>query len=211
MEEQIRSHDEATLQAAFEAVYGKAPIYKQKKLKAKDSWSTPQPEFDIINAEFRLNWDVCASDDNHKLPNYFTIQQDGLKQSWKGLRCWCNPRYSDPAPWIRKALWGSQRNCAFVVMLIKADPSTAVWRECIAPYAEVRPFDRRVKFVKPEGITLSAKNKGQSPDFPSVLVIFRDPALRDFLANRSGCSFHKFNPPLKIMPAIYGHKPKKRK
>jgi len=184
------------------AIYGNPPSIKQKKPKEKDSWATPQQEFDIINAEFGLNWDVCASHENHKLSNYWTIEDNGLAQSWYNLRCWCNPPYSDPAPWIRKALWESRINCAVVVMLLKADSSTKVWLECIAPYAEVRPFNRRVKFVKPEGVILGDKNKNGSPDFASALVIFRPPLEN---LDRNG---QKFVRPLKIMPAIYGYKVK---
>ena len=50
-----------------------------------DQWSTPQEFFDEINKEFCFTLDPCADKQNHKCTNYFTKEQDGLKQDWGGI------------------------------------------------------------------------------------------------------------------------------
>ena len=50
--------------------------------------------------------DVAANHYNAKCPRYFTIEDDGLAQSWAGERVWCNPPFSNIEPWVRKA-WAS--------------------------------------------------------------------------------------------------------
>lgn len=43
-------------------------------------WDTPQSFFDEVNKEFHFDLDVCATHENHKCPNYFTKEDDGLKK-----------------------------------------------------------------------------------------------------------------------------------
>lgn len=52
-----------------------------------DEWSTPQNFFDEINKEFKFDLDPCATIDNHKCENFFTIEDDGLKKNWGGAEC----------------------------------------------------------------------------------------------------------------------------
>jgi phage N-6-adenine-methyltransferase len=51
---------------------------------ATDLWSTPQALFDKLDAKHNFMLDVCATDENAKCANYFTADQDGLKQIWGG-------------------------------------------------------------------------------------------------------------------------------
>ena len=55
-------------------------------------WETPQDFFDQLNGEFHFTLDVCANSENAKCEKYYTKEQDGLKQPWKGT-VWCNPPY----------------------------------------------------------------------------------------------------------------------
>lgn len=52
----------------------------------KDDWGTPQDLFDALNKEFGFTLDPCADDNNHKCAKYYTVEQDGLAQSWAGKR-----------------------------------------------------------------------------------------------------------------------------
>lgn len=77
-------------------------VQKERKLNtevmfssATDSWSTPQEFFDSVAKEFPFSLDVCASPENAKCTEYYTKEDDGLKQNWKGI-CWMNPPYGDP-------------------------------------------------------------------------------------------------------------------
>lgn len=68
-----------------------------------DEWATPKQLFDKLNAEFHFNTDVCATAENAKCSRYYTKEQDGLKQEWRGV-CWMNPPYGrEIEKWIRKA------------------------------------------------------------------------------------------------------------
>lgn len=69
---------------------------------------TPQDFFERLNREFRFRTDVCALPHNAKCKRYFTPEQDGLKQEWRGT-CWMNPPYGREIPkWIRKAYESSR-------------------------------------------------------------------------------------------------------
>jgi phage N-6-adenine-methyltransferase len=57
-----------------------------------DMWATPQDFFDKLNAEFNFELDVCATEDNAKCSKYYSPEEDGLQQEWKGM-CWMNPPY----------------------------------------------------------------------------------------------------------------------
>ena len=61
-------------------------IQKKQYTNRSDEWSTPQDVFDELNAEFHFDLDPCATDENHKCENYFTKEQDGLKQNWGGVQ-----------------------------------------------------------------------------------------------------------------------------
>ena len=64
----------------------KEMIQKKQYTNRSDEWSTPQDVFDELNAEFHFDLDPCATDENHKCENYFTKEQDGLKQNWGGVQ-----------------------------------------------------------------------------------------------------------------------------
>ena len=51
-----------------------------------DEWATPQKIFDDLNNEFYFTLDACATEQNHKCEKYFTKAEDGLKQSWGGIK-----------------------------------------------------------------------------------------------------------------------------
>lgn len=45
-------------------------------------WETPTEFFDKLNKKFKFDLDACASDENHKTPNYYTEKDDALTKSW---------------------------------------------------------------------------------------------------------------------------------
>lgn len=49
-----------------------------------DEWATPPEIFDELDREFDFNLDVCATHENHKCKNYFTVDNSGLSQKWGG-------------------------------------------------------------------------------------------------------------------------------
>lgn len=124
-------------------------------------WGTPQDFFDNLNDIFEFELDVCASPENAKCENFFTEEQDGLSQEWKGV-CWCNPPYGRGiGRWIQKAYESSMENDATVVCLVPARTDTKWFENCWkAPFLV---FVRgRLKF---QGAETSAP-------FPSCVVVF---------------------------------------
>ena len=127
-----------------------------------DVWPTPQTFFDTINAEFSFTLDVCALQENTKCTEFYSPEQNGLTQEWRGT-CWCNPPYSQLREWITKARQEAEKG-ATVVMLIPARTDTRAWHEHIFgnPNVEVRFIKGRIVYQK----------RTPSP-FPSAVIIFR--------------------------------------
>lgn len=126
-----------------------------------DLWATPQYFFDLVNAEFGFNLDVCASIENAKCADYFSVEVNGLSQEWIGV-CWMNPPYGRQiGAWMRKAYESSTKG-ATVVCLVPARTDTRWWHD-YAIKGEIRFIKGRLKF---------GDSKNSAP-FPSALVIFR--------------------------------------
>lgn len=128
-----------------------------------DLWETPQDFFDNLNNEFNFDIDVCASQENAKCNTYFTKEQDGLQQSWRGMVCWCNPPYGrEVGKWVQKAYISSKNEGSTVVMLLPARTDTRWFHDYIYNKSEIRFIKGRLKF---------GDSKNSAP-FPSMVVIF---------------------------------------
>ena len=76
---------------------------------ASDKWATPQWLFDVLDDEFHITLDPCASPDNAKCEDFFTIEDDGLARSWEGQVVFMNPPYGRYIiDWMKKA-WEEAR------------------------------------------------------------------------------------------------------
>ena len=130
-----------------------------------DMWSTPQKFYDKLNDEFNFTLDPCATKDNAKCDNFFTVDDDGLKQDWSGNIVFCNPPYGRAIKdWVKKSYEESLKNNTTVVMLIPSRTDTIYFHEFIYSKAEIRFIKGRLKFG-------DAKN---SAPFPSIVVIYRN-------------------------------------
>lgn len=129
-----------------------------------DEWGTPQKLFDMLNAEFKFEIDVCASADNHKCEKYFTKKDDGLKQDWGTRVCFMNPPYGkEIGKWTKKAV-ETAKNGGVVVGVLPNRTDTN-WYSDVMKASEIRIVKGRLKF-----------NDGEnSAPFPSVVVIWGTP------------------------------------
>ena len=92
----------------------------------RNNWETPRDLFDKLNEEFNFELDVCATSENAKCKKYYSPEEDGLKEEWKGL-CWMNPPYGrEIGKWMKKA-YESALAGATVVCLVPARTDTAWW------------------------------------------------------------------------------------
>lgn len=71
-----------------------------------DDRALPPGDFAPLQARFAFTVDAAASEDNAKLPRFWTKATDGLSQDWRGERVYCNPPYSSIEPWVEKAHTG---------------------------------------------------------------------------------------------------------
>lgn len=125
--------------------------------------------------------DVAACAESHHAPRYFTKADDGLRRAWSG-RVWCNPPYSDIAPWVSKA-WASIRDsgASVIAMLIPATRTEQGWwqrdvepfrdRHAACDYATLRAhfLPGRTSFARP-----GSGGVGQSgAPFGCVLLVWR--------------------------------------
>jgi phage N-6-adenine-methyltransferase len=130
---------------------------------ATDLWSTPPNLFDKLDQEFGFCLDVCASADNAKCRFHYTVEDDGLKQSWAMPNAvWMNPPYGRGiGAWVKKAYETGQKGTV-VVCLLPARTDTAWWHDyCMK--GEIRFIRGRLKF---------GGHKNSAP-FPSAIVIFK--------------------------------------
>jgi phage N-6-adenine-methyltransferase len=126
-------------------------------------FSTPQWLFDQLDSEFHFTVDVCASSQNAKCRRYFDSKMDGLKQSWAGETCWCNPPYGRRVgAWFKKAYEESRQPSTTVVMLVFGRTDTAWFHEYVLPFAEVRFLRGRLTF----------ENMQHSAPFGSMICVF---------------------------------------
>ena len=127
----------------------------------RDERPTPQDFFDALHAEFGFTLDVAAGPDNHKCPDYFTVEDDGLMQDWHGV-VWCNPPYSEVGEWVAKAYRESLRGVTSV-LLLPSSTDTAWFYDWVLPFAEIRFVRGRIRFV----------GQDNPAPFGSVVCIFR--------------------------------------
>ncbi len=129
-------------------------------------WATPQRFFDELNEEFHFTLDACASDENFKVANYYTKEQNSLSLPWTGV-VWCNPPYGkDIKLWLQKGR-EAVVDGATVVFLIHSRTDTRWFHEHVYKVAdEIRFVKGRLKFEHKSG-------KNQSAPFPSLIAVYR--------------------------------------
>lgn len=129
------------------------------------TWETPQGFFNKLDDLFGFTLDACASDENAKVANYYTEEQDALLQDWQGV-VWCNPPYGrEQIKFIQKAHDESVKHGSTVVCLIPARPDTKVWQDLIFKHAD------QICFIKGR---LKFGNSKDAAPFPSALIVFGD-------------------------------------
>ena len=92
------------------------------------------------------------------------VNPNGLRD-FDGLGMWpnrtkVNPPYSDPEPWVNKAIEASKQG-KIIVLLLKHDSSTKWWSKLHEAGGHFLPIIGRLSFPK----------TGKPAPFPSVLVV----------------------------------------
>ncbi|MFV0574798.1 MAG: phage N-6-adenine-methyltransferase [Vibrio sp.] len=150
---------------------------------ANDNWRTPPEPFHNLDREFNFVADMAADNDNHLCDLYFTEEDDSLSFEWaKEINAivlgnqtkyvWCNPPYSNPLPWVKKAV-EAQANGLGVVMLLNYDHSVTWFYEALKGVSEIRNIitdgtkiqnsaSGRLAFLDCNGEPQNGNSKGQT-------------------------------------------------
>jgi phage N-6-adenine-methyltransferase len=146
--------------------------------KGNDCFETPKHLFAQLDMIFDFTLDVaCTSENCLVIKNgvvsygfYYDQGDDGLKESWKYNRCFCNPPFSDKAKWIKKAYNEViNNNCPIVVMVLPTNcMDSKAWHEYIEGKMHYEILKGRVSFIDPE--TKKPKSGNNSG---TVIVYFK--------------------------------------
>lgn len=130
-----------------------------------DLWQTPDPLFWSLDAEFDFTLDPCCTKETAKCQKFYTPDDDGLAQSWKGERVFCNPPYSrgNIDKWVEK-MHNERYDAELIVGLLPVSTSAKWFHKWIYRKSEIRFLKGRVRFV---GAPYTAP-------FSSMLVIYRN-------------------------------------
>ena len=133
-----------------------------------DEWSTPQHIFDVLNQKFNFTLDPASDGVNNKCAKYYTIQTNGLNQTWHRETVFVNPPYSKTYDWVSKSYHEVLKGNTTVVMLLPARTDTKWFHEfCLDPI-----LVKSVTFIK--GRLKFGGHKNSAP-FPSMIVEFCPP------------------------------------
>lgn len=117
----------------------------------KDNWRTPT----WLKGFYSDYFDPCILESD-------TIHEaDMLGSNW-GSPAFVNPPYSNPLPWVKKAIAEASQGCD-VVMLLKVDPSTEWYKLLVEADAHFCYFNERLKFDDVKGCA----------NFPSMLIFLQ--------------------------------------
>ncbi|AUR96789.1 DNA N-6-adenine-methyltransferase [Vibrio phage 1.232.O._10N.261.51.E11] len=149
---------------------------------ANDLWRTPPEVFNTLDREFNFAADMASSHQNALCALHFTEENDSLSFNWANCPAlqskrveyvWLNCPYSNPMPWVKKAL-EAQANGLGVVMLFNDDTSVGWFAEALKGVSEIRHIvadatpegkreysTGRIAFLDGEGKPIPGNNKPQ--------------------------------------------------
>ena len=144
-------------------------------------WETPDDLFNALDEIFHFDLDVCATKDNTKCGQFFSPEDDGLKQTWKSKTCWMNPPYGRKVgEWIHKAFWEAHEHNITVVGLLPARTDTRWWHDWVMRAQQIWFIKGRVYFLNENKVSDRAP-------FPSCVVIWmgatqtKTPTIRTYI------------------------------
>jgi phage N-6-adenine-methyltransferase len=92
--------------------------------------------------------DVAACAEAHCAPRYYTKADNGLQLPWDAPRVFCNPPYSDIAPWVDKAwLEWDRPELEVIAMLVPAIKTEQPWWQRLVEPVRDRGASLRTWFL----------------------------------------------------------------
>lgn len=123
---------------------------KQKPGRSKQDYGTDPKFLAAIERRFgKIDFDLAARADNAVVPNFYSPEQDSLKQDWTlpGVRvAFLNPPFADIRPWAEKC--ESVRNLPrWTLMLVPASVGSAWFAAHVEAKAMVFGIGPRLTFI----------------------------------------------------------------
>lgn len=142
----------------------------------QNEWYTP-PEYirKAVEVMGGIDCDPASSEIANRIvgaDTYFTAEQDGLAQTWRG-RVWMNPPYSQPliADFCRAAVEKLDSGEIMEAMVLVNNATETEWFQCLCRRSAVVYFpDHRICFIDPNGNKQSSPLQGQA-----ILYLGDDP------------------------------------
>jgi len=148
--------------------------------------ATPEAEQDLAQTppwfvraverylRFNFDLDVCCLSATAKCKLFYSLAEhgiDALQVPWMDHN-WCNPPYSEIAPWVAKATAEAELG-RVSCLLIPDKPEVAYVRLCHWGADTIIHMPFRLNFLHPDGTEfLDKKGKKQGPKFPVMLALF---------------------------------------
>lgn len=137
---------------------------------------TPPDIWAELKKEFNFTIDVCASDENHLLPRYYTKENDGLTKDWSGEVAYIHPLFDNNIGRFVKKAYNTKNMTA--VFLLPASTHTKYFHEYMykKPNVEIRFLRMPTKgfrFGKDDGSKTDEDTIGYIK--PLMIVIMRNP------------------------------------
>ena len=125
------------------------------------------------HTNLNIDLDVCCAANTAKADKFYSLDKgnNGLLEDWSNIN-YCNPPYSNVAPWIEKAYGESL--CGKTTLMLIPDKAEVGYTRVAREHADTvihMPF--RLNFLRPDGSEFLDKNgKKQGPKFPVCIYIF---------------------------------------
>ena len=143
--------------------------------KTYDYLRTPKSIWAELIKEFKFTIDMCASDENHLLPRYYTEKQNCLKQDWEGEIAYIHPMFDTKiGKFVEKAY--NTKNFTGVFLLPASTHTKYFHDYCYHnPNCEIRFLRKPVKgfhFGKDDGSPDDPNKLGYIK--PLMILVFRN-------------------------------------
>jgi phage N-6-adenine-methyltransferase len=145
---------------------------EQKPGRSKQDYGTPRDFIEAVERRFGpIVCDLAAGPDNHKAPQYFTVEDDSLSLPWSERfstgTLWLNPPFGTIDPWAAKCAEESTRRTGLILMLTPASIDTHWFARHVNRKAMVLGLNPRIVFegctsAYPKALMLSVFGAGMS-------------------------------------------------
>lgn len=119
---------------------------------SKQDYETPMEFIEALERRFGgISFDLAASKENAKAPDYYTAEQDSLKQDWHKLDAlnngwlFLNPPFANIEPWAEKCA-AEMKLGACILFLVPASVDSVWYWKHVAPHACVLALKQRICF-----------------------------------------------------------------